>query len=77
MADFHPGQNDTQVIVTWELPIEHAHLGPALRIAFDIDLSPAVLRYGQVCWNGARAAMARILASGAKQSDRQSSLGQA
>ncbi len=54
-ADFPPDQDCSQVFLTWELPIESAHLARALRIAFDIDPSTAVLLdQEQVRLNGAR-----------------------
>ncbi|WP_198680183.1 2OG-Fe(II) oxygenase family protein [Cupriavidus agavae] len=34
-ADFPDGRDDTQVFLTWELPIEHPPLAAALGIAFD------------------------------------------
>lgn len=56
VTDFPPGQDDTQVFLTWELPIEDANLGHALRIAFDIEPSPALLLGDEQVWrNGARA----------------------
>ncbi len=55
-ADFPPDQDDLQVFLTWELPIEDADMGRALRIAFDTDPANA-LRLGeeQVWRNGAPA----------------------
>lgn len=52
---FGPGQDLTQLFLTWELPIENAALGRALRIAFDTH--PAAcqpLQEEQVWLNGAR-----------------------
>ena len=40
-GDFAAGQDCTQVFLSWELPIEEAHVGRALRIAFDIDAPTA------------------------------------
>ena len=56
VADFAPGQDCTQLFLTWELPIEDAHVGRALRVAFDIDPSTALqLDEEQVLVNGERA----------------------
>ncbi|WP_431275266.1 hypothetical protein ACQ858_02475 [Variovorax ureilyticus] len=56
VADFASGQDCTQVFLTWELSIEDAHVGRALRINFDIDPSTSLqLDEGQVWLNGARA----------------------
>lgn len=41
VADFTAGQDCTQFFRTWELPIEDAHVGRALGVAFDID--PCIL----------------------------------
>lgn len=55
-ADFSPGQDCTQLFLTWELPIEDAHVGRALRVAFDIDASTASqLDEEQIRLNGERA----------------------
>ena len=40
-AHFAPGEDCTQVFLSWELPIEDAHVARALRIAFDIDAPTA------------------------------------
>ncbi|MFI5445753.1 hypothetical protein [Polaromonas sp. UC242_47] len=40
-ADFAPEQDCSQVFLTWELPIEDAHVAHALGIAFDIDPATA------------------------------------
>ncbi|MBT9475329.1 hypothetical protein [Polaromonas sp.] len=57
-ADFPPGHDCTQVFLTWELPIEDAHVGHALRIAFDIDPSTALQLYEEQVWlNGAPASV--------------------
>jgi hypothetical protein len=56
VADFAPGRDYVQVFLTWELPIEDAHVGHALEVAFDVD--PAIslkLDEEQVWTNGARA----------------------
>jgi hypothetical protein len=55
-ADFAPARDCSQVFLTWELPIEDVHVGHALGVAFDIDLStPPQLNEEQVWLNGARA----------------------
>ena len=56
VADFPPEQDCTQVFLTWELPIEHADIGRALRIDFDTDPVTAMrLAEEQVWLNGAPA----------------------
>lgn len=35
-ADFPPDQDWIQIFLTWELPIENAHVGHALKVAFDV-----------------------------------------
>ena len=56
VADFASGQDCTLVFLTWELSIEDAHVGRALRVIFDIDPSTSLqLDEGQVWLNGARA----------------------
>ncbi|HEX4510589.1 MAG TPA: hypothetical protein VH328_10930 [Burkholderiaceae bacterium] len=40
-ADFGPAIDGTEIFLTWELPIEHADVARALRIAFDVDPSTA------------------------------------
>lgn len=58
VADFPPDQDCIQVFLTWELPIENAHVGHALRIAFDIDPSTSLLLDDEQVWlNGARASV--------------------
>lgn len=58
VADFAPDQDCTQLFLTWELPIEDAHVARALRIAFDIDPSTSSqLDEEQVWLNGARASV--------------------
>jgi hypothetical protein len=55
-ADFTPERDCSQVFLTWELPIEDVHVGHALGVAFDIDLSTSSqLDEEQVWLNGARA----------------------
>jgi hypothetical protein len=41
-ADFAPDRDWTQVFLTWELPIEDAQVGRALRVAFDVDPSTSL-----------------------------------
>jgi hypothetical protein len=56
VADFAPDQDCTQIFLTWELPIEDAHVGDALGVTFDIDRSTSLqLDEEQVWLNGARA----------------------
>ncbi len=56
VADFPPDQEHNQVFLSWELPIEDAHVARALRIAFDIDPASALLLEDEQVWlNGARA----------------------
>ena len=55
-ADFPPGPELNQVFLSWELPIEDAHVAHALQITFDIDPSSALLLEDEQVWlNGARA----------------------
>ena len=35
-ADFAPDQDCVQIFLTWELPIEDAHVAQALKVAFDV-----------------------------------------
>jgi hypothetical protein len=54
-GDFPAGQDCTQLFLTWELPIEHADVGRALRITHDVDASTVLpLAEGQLTRNGAR-----------------------
>ncbi|SAL36009.1 hypothetical protein AWB69_03418 [Caballeronia udeis] len=54
-ADFAPDQDWTQIFLTWELPIEDAHVGHALGITLDTSPSTALqLDEEQVRLNGAR-----------------------
>ena len=50
VADFPPDRDCTQVFLTWELPVEDAHLEHELRIAFDIDPSTALLLADEQVW---------------------------
>lgn len=55
-ADFAHDQDYTQIFLTWELPIEDAHIGDALEVSFDIDRSTSLQLFEeQVRVNGARA----------------------
>ncbi|WP_165614494.1 hypothetical protein [Paraburkholderia ginsengiterrae] len=54
-ADFAPAQDNVQIFLTWELPIEEVHVARALQVAFDI--APSVskqLGAGQIRLNGER-----------------------
>lgn len=56
VAHFLPERDCTQIFLTWELPIEDANVGQALRIAFDIDPATALLLDDeQIRLNGAPA----------------------
>ena len=58
MADFGPDQDCIQIFLTWELPIQDAHVARALEVAFDIDTSASLQRdEEQVLLNGAPAAV--------------------
>jgi hypothetical protein len=53
-ADFASEQDNTQIFLTWELPIEHAHVSKTLDVVFDIDHSTSLqLDEAKVWWNGA------------------------
>lgn len=41
-ADFAPDQDRVQIFLTWELPIEEAHVARALQIAFDVAPSASL-----------------------------------
>lgn len=57
-ADFPAERECTQVFLTWELPVEDANLGNALRIAFDIDPSTALMLDEEQVWrNGEQASV--------------------
>ena len=57
-ADFPPDRDCTQVFLTWELPIENAHVAHSLQVAFDTDPAKAVQPGdGQIWLNGARASL--------------------
>ncbi len=54
VANFPPERDCTQVFLTWELSIENVNVARALKIAFDIDRSTALLLEDEQVWlNGA------------------------
>ncbi len=56
LADFAPDQDWIQIFLTWELPIEDAHVEHALKVAFDIDPSTSLQLDAEQVWlNGAPA----------------------
>ena len=57
-ADFPAERDCSQLFLTWELPIENAHVAHALGIVFDTDAATALtLDEEQVWMNGARASV--------------------
>ena len=55
-ADFATGQSDTQLFLTWELPIENPHVAHALQVRFDTDPAIASRLAEEQLWrNGAPA----------------------
>ena len=55
-ADFTTGQSDTQLFLTWELPIENPHVAHALQVRFDTDPAIASRLAEEQLWrNGAPA----------------------
>lgn len=57
-ADFTTGQSDTQLFLTWELPIEDAYVARALQVRFDIDPATTALLTEEQLWrNGTPAAV--------------------
>ncbi len=55
VAHFPSDQDCTQLFLTWELPIEDPHVGQALKVAFDNDLSGSTMvNEEQVRLNGER-----------------------
>ena len=57
-ADFTAGQDDTQLFLTWELPIENAHVARALQVRFDTDPASAAQHSEAQLWRqGAPAAV--------------------
>ncbi|KXU84587.1 hypothetical protein CR51_41255 [Caballeronia megalochromosomata] len=58
VADFAPDQDCTQIFLTWELPIEDAYVGQALKVVFDVAPSTSQQPDEEQVWlNGARAAV--------------------
>ncbi|MFM0323454.1 hypothetical protein [Caballeronia glebae] len=57
-ANFAPDRDCVQIFLTWELPIEDAHVGQALEVVFDVARSATPrLDEEQVWLNGAPAAV--------------------
>ena len=57
-SDFPPSRDSIQLFLTWELPIEDAHVARALQVRFDTDPATASqLTEGQLWRNGAPAAV--------------------
>lgn len=57
-ADFAPDKDCTQLFLTWELPIEDAHVARALQVAFDVDPSTSSELEEEAVWvNGERAVL--------------------
>jgi hypothetical protein len=48
--DFPLDQDWIQIFLTWELPIEEAHVGAALKVAFDIAPSPSPQLDAEQVW---------------------------
>src|SRR5580698_7557640 len=42
VADFAPDRDCVQIFLTWELPVEDAHVGRALKVAFDVAPSTSI-----------------------------------
>ena len=54
-ADFTLDRDWVQIFLTWELPIEDAHIGHALKVDFDVDRSTASQLDSEQVWlNGER-----------------------
>lgn len=49
-ADFAPGQDCSQIFLTWELPIEDAHVARALNVAFDVAPSTSLQLDAEQVW---------------------------
>ena len=49
-ADFAPDHDDIQIFLTWELPIENAHVARALEVEFDIAPSTSQLPDDEQVW---------------------------
>lgn len=57
-ADFPPGQDCSQVFLTWELPIENRNVAHALQIAFDVDKPTSLQLNDEQVWrSGTRASV--------------------
>jgi hypothetical protein len=57
-GDFPPERDCTQVFLTWELPIENAHVAQTLNVAFDADPLTALQMIEEQVWlNGAPASV--------------------
>ncbi|BAN27631.1 hypothetical protein [Caballeronia insecticola] len=57
-ADFAPDEDYIQIFLTWELPIEDAHVGRALDVVFDVARSTALQLDEEQLWlNGAPAVL--------------------
>jgi hypothetical protein len=57
-ADGDPAPAQTQLFLSWELPIEHAEVQRALQLAFDVEpLTASRLDQAQVWLNGAPASV--------------------
>ncbi|MDE2418615.1 MAG: hypothetical protein KGN32_12495 [Burkholderiales bacterium] len=52
VADFAPEQDCTQMFLTWELPIENAHVAQALGITFDTDPAASLQLDEEQVWLG-------------------------
>jgi hypothetical protein len=50
VADFAPDQDRVQIFLTWELPIEDAQVGHALKIAFDVTPSSLLQPDAEQVW---------------------------
>jgi hypothetical protein len=58
VADFPPDQDCVQIFLTWELPIEDAHVARALKVVFDVAPSTSSqLHAEEVRLNGERVAV--------------------
>ena len=58
LVNFPSGVDCTQVFLTWEVPIENAHVRQALQIEFDIDPSTSTLLDEEQVWlNGSLASV--------------------
>lgn len=56
--DFPPEQDNTQVFLTWELPIENAAVAHAIGVSFEVDPAAPLLRHEEQVWhNGVRASV--------------------